>query len=387
MAGGLYGAPEGISRGIHDTAFMAEEPLKLARMGQEVSQANLTTQTMQLDLDARKRMIQAMGALGTNTQAIKSPADMADALGGMWLQAGDPDKAMHSFSTAEIMRNHQANTVAAQGRAKLEEIQAHDKMLQYEVGQLQGVNSQAELDDLNARLEQQFGHAVPWKGMPYSPELKENISKTLLTASQQMRLDLDRNKFGWQKEYQSALLALKKAQLRLAGEREGRIAHAAQTKEGKVSEPTMQQVNQASGIIRLAHPSFLSAPEDMQDNLATKVAEKARELMAQNRGLKFTEAAQQALADPTVRGDLKAISDAQFSGSIWNRLQGATPPEHEEPTPLQGMTSVNPLPYSKDAGSYEEGQWYYNQQGQPAKFMNGPWGKGLYTQEALKEAE
>jgi hypothetical protein len=377
----LFGAPSGFSQSLQDLNFMARAPMELQRLGQEIQQGNIQTQTMQMDLDARKKMIAAMSKMGQG-QAPTNPADYSHMMGTLYMQAGLPEQGMKAFSEEELIRSRQASEGAARARTLVEMGNVQKQQLEEEGRELESVNDQAGLDAFTQRFEETTGRPAPWAGQPYSPALKDQIGKTFLTQAQRLKFALDKQKFDALERVRATNERLKEAQLKLQKWR-AEQAVAGKTGKGAV-HATTQETARVARRLRLTHSSFASAPMDLQDNLAAKIADDAKGLMAKNKGMTFEDAMNQAMNSPSVRDDLKSVSDAHYAGSFWSKFSGEKEePTLEEPARDQGQTSANPLPTQASPSDYKEGMWYMDPSGTPRKFVGGM----FYSEEELPGAD
>ena len=353
--------------------FQDQQSIREEIQGKEIA----NTQAL-MDLQARKRMMEEFGkGIQGGAKPPQSPAEQMNAIGNAYMRAGLPKQAANMFNTASMLTNREAATSADQAKASLFKIEAMQKHLEQEGQELQGVNDQASFDAFTQRWEQTTGEKAPWEGQPFTPALKDKISERFLTAQQRLKMQADNTKFQALEHYRSAESKLKDAQIRLEEWRNRPQA----AKDGKVPYPTKQKVEQVAAQIRQMQPSFDSANADMQTLVATKIAERAQELMQQNRGISYSEAVNKAISEPEAQDDLKSISDAQHAEHWYDRFTGG--PAKETPNPAAGTTSANPLPRPTDPKAYVAGKWYLDPKGTPRKYVNGK----FYSEEELHGAD
>lgn len=286
----------------------------------------------ELEVEVRRSMMslmqqayggQPMSPVGPDGQP-RTQADMLDDLSQLSLRAGDVKGGADLAGKASLIRMHDASAALSQVRGGVLALTAQQKEVDM-LGRLLGdVTDQASWERANNLYAFNTNNPSPWAGVPYSPELVNQLKAAALSRKDQIQTQIsDVNAKSLRafrnirlKQHDRAL-DLTERRTEIAEDREGRLA---KTGGGRaVASPQTGEIQEAARLIKRDFGK-LDAADTM--NAAFSVAAEAKALRRQNPALDAETALQRSYKSARERGDFREIAAASRWSSPTQRFTG-----------------------------------------------------------------
>lgn len=288
---------------------------------QKIQRAPLETQLLRahagkatLDLQNQEKMMQLMAQHGYGQAGQgDSRAGVADYFGDLFMQSGQPEKALKAFGEGSLMRSRAATADAATTRAVLnkgknlvQDLEIYDRFMV-------GAKDQADFDARNASYFANTGKVGILAGHTWSPEVMEELTKQTLgakdrvTAGQRALEGASRDKLRVRREQEMDTLdAYREWKKNFMKEQEARKAKVG----GKaVASPTGDDQIEIGRLIDKELPGFSKLDPEGYKNAMFSEASRAAELRQQNPALGKKEALARAHTEAVKAGDYKYVQE------------------------------------------------------------------------------
>lgn len=322
-----------------------------SEVGENVAQTDASTYALQEAKALKEAMIEASQNGGFAVDAEGKPVSMASSIarvGMRLLSGGFSSAADKAFNQASLMAGHDTSQDRLTFEKRKAELEEDLKMYELVGHRTPWITNQQQLNDLNADITKRSGKPPPWGHLPYSPELVQTLNDSSLKYSERanfqlkeekalfdqrqrelrntvddLRLQLDKTKFEWQKE---------------KGERD--------KKAGVISPAGASDVDAVMQLAIQQNPKLKELKgQDAAalDQFSRSVADEAKKIYKQHDGaLSMEQARYKALTS-----NMEQLT----VGSDW----GSTTVKYD----AKGVgTREVPLPDSGDASTRKEGKWY-----------------------------
>lgn len=396
MAGTMFGAPEGFiafdqnelvkartqSELAQAASYPSEIRLRNAQAGKLEAEADqekqLAALAMQMNAGGGAPDNSELGSLagGTGGLPAPQPLSMGDKIGRlseMAMNAGLATKAQALAQSAALIRSREASQLSAATTARLNQLKLVTENAQLQGQVFGGANDEASWRTANALYEFQTGQASPYRDMPYSPGLVQQINDSALTAKERADEEAKRLTRDATNKYRQSRLAQIDEQNRIRREaqriREAREARLAKAGGGKgVTSPNKSETDQAARLIKKDYSNM--DPADLND-ASFNLAADARALRRANPALDAGSALQQAYNSSVAAGDFqtgaRTVAGVEIPGTTKTSYNG------------RGRTPTTPAPIPADRKSLQVDRYYVNPKGQVGRWT----GKGFLLERPL----
>lgn len=254
----------------------------------------------------------------------RTQADITDDLSRISYMAGDVKQGADLAGKASLIRMHDASAALSQVRGGVLALTAQQKEVDM-LGRLLGdVTDQASWERANNLYAFNTNNPSPWAGVPYSPELVNQLQAAALTRKDQIQTQINSANAKSLRAFRNIrlrqhddALALQERRLEIAEDREDRLA---KTGGGKaVASPQTGEIQEAARLIKRDFGK-LDATDTM--NAAFSVAAEAKALRRQNPALDAETALQRAYKSARERGDFREIAATSRWSSPTQRFTG-----------------------------------------------------------------
>jgi hypothetical protein len=311
---------------------MAEGAQKLAAGDIAIKEANMHLQQQQrmLSLLQGATTASSRGTIADQVEArTESMASNMDMLANFALESGMPEQAKEYANSASTIRKNAA--AVQENQAKLQ--QQHAQMT---ASLMQNVHDQQSFDNALMIYQLETGQKSPFAGQRFSPQLADSIRQRAVTILQSSQIKLNEAKTK-EAEAQAADAKAREPLIR-AQEREADARTAYLEKHGAAASlPTASDLKSVTDLI--ASNFDVDTNQDMANArvLARPVAERAKEMMAENPALTQSAAARRAYQEALTRGDFAGLSPKKA---------------------MPGSDPEKPLKMPKNQKGLKENQWY-----------------------------
>lgn len=405
MANELFGGPRGtVAYGQHQLnqartaealSDVAMAPAKQRLLEAQAGRADAEARKLDAEAQNRKRLeaiaiaaqqptgaseIVAGGgdAFGMSPAAFQqdNPMDLAsvlDRVAQTAAGAGMVEEAASLASKSALIRSRQARTMDSAAAAKLKGVQTVRQNAQMMGSLMNDVVDQESWDRAHALYQFQTGRPSPYAGVPYSPDLAQQIHSSAMSAAEAARIEEQRlardNLEAHRKARRGQIDTqnnIRERRLQLERQREERLGKSGAGKS--VTSPAAKEIEQAGRLIKKDYPTL--TPADSND-AAYSIAAEARALRRANPALDASTAIQQAIS--------KAVADGDFRVQP-KTAAGIDIPGTKTAVYLGRGKSVNaPAKIPGDKKDLVANRYYVNAQGQVAQWT----GKGFKITPAI----
>lgn len=193
------------------------------------------------------------------------------------------------------LRGAQAERARAQ--RELAQVQSAVKKQDFIANRVSGAVDQNSFNAINQAYEQEFGEASPYRGMPFSKQLVDQIGNSALTAKQRLDVELKRVEErgrqagrGIMDRHNRATEDIARERNRIALER----ATAVKKAGGNAGTPGLRDIEASSAVLGEHVPDLKG--ED-KSRAARDIASRAKEIRGQNRAIGMSQAVQMAFKE------------------------------------------------------------------------------------------
>lgn len=325
---------------LQSQALSQRQQLFPAELAQKYAAARYTTaeaKRLETQTAEEEKAAKLMAGLGGESGTVGGgpPSSISDRMlrmADIYARAGLVTKAQQAYEQASAAKSHEAVAAAAQMRQRLQAIQGRNLQLQKLVPLLNGVHDQASWDAANAGFEKEFGMPSPFEGTPFDAELVKGLKDSAMSDYQKGQLAIRREVAGAtiadhlsSIKSRAARDSIAQEKLRLATEREKRLAKGA----GKaVGSPSRTELDQADNLL----------PEELKgkarDEAIYSVAAKAKVLRSRNPALSADEALRQAVIEAEKNGSIQIREEGGHNLPFIGRVGAKPTAEFSPPIPL-----------------------------------------------------
>lgn len=341
----LWGFQAGQSIRRQEDSKLALNDLAMRKGEVDIDQAQVNLQSSELTLKAQQKMIELMQGqearsedqktgqmpLGGKRELVDLPNKL-DQLASMALSSGLPQQAAEYASKASTMRSNASEISKRQTDERLKELELASNLL-YNVG------DETAWVKANSLYSMTTGKPSPFKDMPYSPELVEQLRDSVLNQKDRALRDAANSRAEASVaavEASRVRVDLMKAQKRLTETRDTNLRKA-----GAVTvAPKAEDLQAVSDLINAEYMGSVT-PEDARI-LARPVAERMKQLILSDQ-LPRSEAAHRAFLEAQARGDF---------GGLRRRVKLPGTQTSPLPMPVE-KAKLRPNMYYQGKGKYE----------------------------------
>ncbi len=295
----VEGPLAGYRQGLLDIEKVQQAPLETQKLRAEAGKATL-------GLANQLRMMQLMSQYGSSlVQQGDTTANVADRFGTLFMESGQPEKALKAFGEASQMRSRAATAdfrtsqgVLNRGRAVTQELETYARFMR-------GAHDQDTFNALNAAYYGATGKIGPLAGQPYDPAKVEEFQRRALSFSETLKEDrfqaIDR--FRSRAEAAKAPIQSYREWLRDYRERLLKLRAKAGASVSAMS-PSGDEQKEAMRLIKKNNSDYSGDATELSD-AGFALASRARELRSQNRALRSEEALARAYTEAESAGEYK----------------------------------------------------------------------------------
>lgn len=338
----MWGPEAGGARLAEQDAIKRMSELAVARRQRaEAGQKELELQGQQSFM---ARLGQRQGKPG------QTLAEQAEEMAQLAFDSGMAGKGVDLAAKAALVRTREAQAEASKATAARRQLQGQLDALTKATSFYEGVTDQAGLDKANALYAYTFGGAAPTAGLPYSPQLVEQLRNFGTKATERLRAglaELDTASKIANRDSAIDLRNFRKGILReqadLQERREARLAKGGAGSEKPVGTPSAGELKAADVLLK---SEFSNLPLDERRQAAFSVASRARALRKANPALDADTAIRQAFTEEKASGNFQAVERAYGllpSRQGYNKAGTAGEAPLQVPTGQDGQPQLSAL--------------------------------------------
>lgn len=241
-------------------------------------------------------------------------AEQAEEMAQLAFDSGMAGKGVDLAAKAALVRTREAQAEASKATAARRQLQGQLDALTQATSFYEGVTDQAGLDKANALYAYTFGEQSPTAGLPYSPQLMEQLRNFGTTSVQRLRAELARRDTDSKIANRESAIDLRnfrqgilREQTDLQRRREERLAKGGAGKEKPVGSPSSSELKAADVLLK---SEFSSLPLEERKQAAFSIASRARALRKANPALDADTAIRQAFSEEKSSGNFQAVERA-----------------------------------------------------------------------------
>lgn len=378
----LFGSPNGAIAANQEQGQLYDRMLALGKYQQEVPHTQALTRLATAEasgMEEKQKQDQVLRQLmsgqgapktGPNGEApVTDPATLIQQIEGRaqtLINAGFMKEGTELAGKASTMRQHASSITSNENRAATAKLEAKHKMLT-EVNQLiSGVTNEAQFEAAKATWMANHPESAPPATLrAYSPEMIQAVRNGTAEGLKRLDVEMRNQRLAQQEKAAKDMQESRKfqegiagARLKLARERESRIAKVAGAKGPQTGMPSRDLISAAEAQIAGDFPGLKATIPLGRDLMATQaafdVASSAKAKMAANRALSASEALNQSYIEAKRSGAFKLEAGTKLFG-----FEVQAPKSNYAPG--AGASADKPITIPKDKSvAPEVGKYYTN---------------------------
>lgn len=330
-------------------ARLAErDALERLRYQAQTREAAANAEAKELELQGQRNFMARLGGAQAAGGPQRSLAERAEEMARLAFDSGLPGKGVDLAAKAAQVRAREAQAQASQATVQRRQLQNQLDAMAKATSFYDGVTDQAGLDKANALYAYTFGGAAPTAGLPYSPQLVEQLRNFGTKATERLRAGLaalDTDSKIANRDSAIALRDFRRGILReqadLAVRREARLAKAGAGKEKPVGSPSAGELKATDALLKA---EFGNLPLEERRQAAFSIASRARALRKANPALDADAAIRQALVEEKASGNFKSVERAYgwLPDKTGYQKGGKAPESQTLPAPVDAAGRLQP---------------------------------------------
>jgi hypothetical protein len=303
----LFGAGAGEQMALASMGSLAQTRLTQAEIPGIQAEGALKQQQLAL----QKRFMQNMQQMNQQDSTATDLPTQLNKMAQVAMNSGMVDRAANLAEQAATITARAAQVAHNQMLVRNAQVQQGKNTLDLMGQFLQGATDQASWDRGNTLFTMLTGRQSPYAGLPYNPDLVNELQAQSMTAKQhadEIRQNLNQQSLEQQRQVAQDLMRTRMDVLERAQDlREGRETRLAKAGGKIVGTPTKDE---QSEVMRLLSTEYPNLPSDEIGNMTYSLASRAKAIRTANPGLDAESAMQQAVQEMKITNPPSTLDKA-----------------------------------------------------------------------------